>query len=116
VAAAWRAIREKCDGICFAQEKHAQRNDKSTYIQRFREFGKFRFVKEAVCHSVEQADANRLTGLLLSQGGVQTALKMGGKTASMIQADMQAFRELAESHFRGPFDLVFSYRLRLAVK
>jgi SAM-dependent methyltransferase len=112
VEEAFDKIRKKADKICDSQEKHAIRNDKSSYIKRLNSFGKFRFIKEVVCHSVEKCTQERIIGIALSQGGIQDALKID----AAFHSDVDEFCELVKSKLNDEFDIIFSYRLRLAIK
>jgi len=106
------ALQRKCDRINFAQATHAVRNDKSAYVKQLNAFGKFRFVKEIVCHSVESCTPERMIGIALSQGAVQDALKAGAP----VQGDIDAFCGVVNERCGASFDIILSYRLRLAVK
>jgi len=106
------ALQRKSDRINLAQTTHAVRNEKSSYVQQLNAFGKFRFVKEVVCHSVEPCTPERMTGIALSQGAVQDALKAGAP----VQGDIDAFCGVVNKRCGKQFDIVLSYRLRLAVK
>jgi len=112
VEKAFNELHKKCDEVCFKQEKHAVRGDKSSYIKRFNDFGKFSFVREVVCHSVEKCDAERMKGIALTQGAMQTAIKLSDE----IKRDVDAFCKLVDERCKGEFDIVFSYRLRIAIK
>jgi ubiquinone/menaquinone biosynthesis C-methylase UbiE len=105
-------LKGKADNISFSQEESAFRNDKFSYINRINTFGKFRFAKEIVCHSTEKCTPERIIGIALSQGGIQDALKID----SAFQSDIDEFCGLVKSRFSGEFEIIFSYRLRLAVK
>jgi SAM-dependent methyltransferase len=102
----------KGDEICESQKKHAVRNDKSSYIKRLNEFGKFRFIKEIVCHNVQKSNPDSLIGIALSQGGIQDALKIN----EAFQNEINEFCELVKSRLNSEFEIIFSYRLRLAIK
>ncbi|MCL2446209.1 MAG: class I SAM-dependent methyltransferase [Oscillospiraceae bacterium] len=108
----YKALQSKCDALNFAQEKHATRNDKGSYIARFNAFGKFKFVKEVVCHSVEPCTPERMIGIALSQGAIQDALKLGAP----VQPDIDDFCKLVRAHCPAQFEIMFSYRLRLGMK
>ena len=112
VEAAYDELRHKCNVIADAVEKPAVKNDKGSYIKRFNEFGKFRFVKEIVCHSVEKSTAERIKGIALSQGGIQTAMKTDSSAIDYVNT----FCELVDERCKGEFNIVFSYRLRIGVK
>ncbi len=51
--------------------------DKHQHLSRMQESGCFRYTKEILLHHMDQGNAERLVGLLLSQGGVRTLLKAG---------------------------------------
>lgn len=112
VESEYNKLRAKCDHISYAKENPAVKNDKNSYIRVFNEFGKFRFVKEVVCHSVEKCTPERMIGIALSQGGIQDAMKID----KSILNDIDDFCNLVKSRCRGEFDIIFSYRLRMAVK
>ena len=61
----------------FENKKPPLRWEKHTHLSRMQDSGNFRFTKEIVVHHVEQGNAERLLGLLLSQGSVMTLLKSG---------------------------------------
>jgi len=60
--------------------------DKSQHLARMRISGCFRYTKEIVLHHIEPGNAERLVGILLSQGSVMTLLK-GGVSESQIGLD-----------------------------
>jgi ubiquinone/menaquinone biosynthesis C-methylase UbiE len=109
---AFDSLHDKCGRISFAKDKPPQKNDKGAYIQYFHKYGRFRFVKEVVCHSVETCTPERMIGLAMSQGSIQDALKIDPS----IQNDVNAFRDIVKARCDSTFDIVFSYRLRLAKK
>ncbi|MEF3302437.1 class I SAM-dependent methyltransferase [Paenibacillus sp. GYB003] len=108
---------EKADAIVdrLADKRDkAVKRDKERHLQQLRDSGAFRYTKEIVFHNAEQGDAERYVGLALSQGGVQTALKLG---TNELDAEIAAFREAAERFFAGrTLELLFGYRMRLGVK
>ena len=108
----YNTLREKCDRISYAKEKPAVKNDKNTYIEKFNEYGKFRFIKEAVCYSTEPCTPERMIGIALSQGGIQDAMK----TDNTVANDINRFCDAVKARCKDNFEIVFSYRLRLAVK
>ena len=91
----------------------AQKWEKSSHLERMQASGCFRYAKEIVLHQVDQGNAERLVGLLLSQGGVMTLLK-AGFTESQLGIDR--FRELTTkvlgSHNQ---DWYWSSRVRLGI-
>ncbi len=60
-----------------SREKEVRKWSKSEHLKRMTECKRFRYTKEIVLHHTEEGDAERLIGLLLSQGGVRTLLKAG---------------------------------------
>jgi SAM-dependent methyltransferase len=70
-----------------------RRWDKAQHLSRMRVSGCFRYTKEIVLHQHDQGNAERLIGLLLSQGGVMTLLKAGYQDD---QLGIRAFREIAQ--------------------
>lgn len=87
---------------------------KDGHLARIRESGRFRYVKEILVHNTESGDADRLVGLALSQGGVETLLKQG---LSEDEIGLTEMREAA-SRILGsePSPWYFSYRVRVGVK
>jgi len=108
VEQAYSALRGRCN----AAKPPASYNDKSEHLRRLKEYGKFRYVKEVVCHSVEPCTPERMIGIALSQGGVQGALKM----EPSLQRDIDAFCAVVRERCPADFEIVFSYRVRLAMK
>jgi ubiquinone/menaquinone biosynthesis C-methylase UbiE len=88
--------------------------DKPGHLQRMKQCGRFRYVKEAVLHHVESGDAERLVGLALSQGELATLLKHGiSEEAIGIPAlRAAAHRALGDSSVAW----FWSYRVRIGVK
>lgn len=89
--------------------------DKSEHLARMKKSGVFRFVKEIVFHNEEQCDAARIIGMAMSQGGVQSVIKLGA--ADELREELEQFRRRTEDSLRGETRQVpLSYRLRLGVK
>ena len=102
------ALIRKCNAI----KPPALKNDKDAHLRRMNEFGRFRFVREVVCHSVEPCTPERMIGIAVSQGCVQGALKL----EPSVREDVDAFCEVVRERCPAEFGIVFSYRMRLAVK
>ena len=96
----------------FAPEVHQW--NKGGHLERMRQSGRFRYVKEVVIHHVESGGAERLVGLALSQGEIATLLKNG------LGEDEVGITALREAASRALGDSIvpwfWSYRLRLGVK
>ncbi len=88
--------------------------NKGGHLERIRQSGRFRYVKEVVLHHVESGGAERLVGLALSQGEIATLLKHGiGEDEIGIAALREAARHALGDAIVPWF---WSYRLRLGVK
>jgi ubiquinone/menaquinone biosynthesis C-methylase UbiE len=96
----------------FAPEVHQW--NKGGHLERIRQSGRFRYVKEVVLHHVESGGAERLVGLALSQGDIAMLLNHG------IGEDEIGITALRETARRTLGDSIvpwyWSYRLRLGVK
>lgn len=66
--------------------------DKSQHLARMAQSGCFRYTKEVVIHHIDQGNAKRLEGLLMSQGSLITLLKAG---MTETQVGLDVFREKA---------------------
>ncbi|HEX2970924.1 MAG TPA: class I SAM-dependent methyltransferase [Tepidisphaeraceae bacterium] len=87
---------------------------KSEHLSRMAASGQFRFTKEIVLHSIESGNAERLVGLALSQGGIQSLLKRG---LSEDQIGLTEFRTAVHRILGDkPMPWYFSYRVRVGVK
>ena len=58
-------------------EDGIQRWEKSGHLARMRASGCFRYVNEVVIHQIEPGNAERLSRLMYSQGGIMSLLKKG---------------------------------------
>lgn len=108
---------EKADAVLARLSEDGEKavkRDKERHLEQLRASGEFRYTREIVFHNTEQGDADRFVGLALSQGGLQTVLKLG---STELDEDIAAFRKSAEQYFAGrTLDFLFSYRMRLGVK
>ena len=87
---------------------------KGGHLERIRQSGRFRYVKEVGLHHVERGGAERLVGLALSQGEIATLLKHGiGEDEIGITALRKAARHALGDSIVPWF---WSYRVRLGVK
>nr|WP_144926953.1 class I SAM-dependent methyltransferase [Paenibacillus bovis] len=95
-------------------EQQAHKWDKEKHLIQIQKSGLFRFAKEIVFHNWEQCDATRYTNIALSQGALQTAIKLG---ADDLHQAVENFRNQVVDAFAGEtLDVLFSYRMRLAIK
>lgn len=98
----------------YGRAKDVRRWNKDGHLGRMTESGHFRYTREIAVHSVELGDTDRLVGLALSQGSVQTLIKNGATTDELgISAfHAEAQRILGDQ----PRPFYFTYRVRIGVK
>jgi hypothetical protein len=90
------------------------RHTKDLHLDRMRESGHFRFVREVVLHSRERGGAERIVGMALSLGPLSVLLTEG---ASEEELGLAQLREAAAAALGDrEVDLFLGYRVRLAVK
>jgi SAM-dependent methyltransferase len=90
------------------------RHTKDMHLDRIRESGHFRFVREVVLHSRERGTAERIVGMALSLGPLTVLLNEGATEEELGLAALRdaAARALGEREV----DLFLGYRVRLAVR
>ena len=76
----------------FAKDTMPTHWPKHEHFQRMKSSECFRYVKEVVLHHIEQGNAERFVGVLLSQGGVASLLKHG---LSEEEMGIERFRTIA---------------------
>ncbi|WP_042461276.1 class I SAM-dependent methyltransferase [Neobacillus dielmonensis] len=95
-------------------ERQAHKWKKENHLHQIQQSGLFSFSKEIVFHHWEKCDAARYANIAYSQGGLQTALKLG---VLELETAFQDFRAHVEEVFSGETkEILFSYRMRLGVK
>lgn len=89
------------------------RHTKDMHLDRIRESGHFRYVREVVLHSRERGSAERIVGMALSVGPM-TVLKEGVSEADVALAALReaATRVLGEREV----EIFLGYRVRLGVR
>jgi ubiquinone/menaquinone biosynthesis C-methylase UbiE len=112
----YNACRAKAEAIervrRFAPEVHQW--NKREHLERMKNSGRFRYVKDVALHHVENGGAERLVGIALSQGEIASLLKHG---VSEDEIGITALRETARRALGDSIVPWFwSYRLRLGVK
>jgi ubiquinone/menaquinone biosynthesis C-methylase UbiE len=101
---------EERSGIC----QNVQKWDKAMHLQRMRDSGRFRYVKEIVVHHTEEGSADRLVGVLLSQGGVGGLLRSGRTEAELgIEEFRRQSKDWLGTDTRSWY---WSYRVRIGIK
>ncbi len=73
--------------------RRVRRWDKANHLSKMVESGSFRFTKEIAIHQIEEGNAERLVGLLISQGAVMSLIKAG-----MVESELgiDVLRETAQ--------------------
>jgi SAM-dependent methyltransferase len=90
-----------------------QRWDKGGHLARMKASGCFRHAREALLHHGDQGNAERLIGLLLSQGSTMDLLKSG---QSEEQLGISELRQIAERTLGAiPRPWLWSARVRMGV-
>lgn len=97
-----------------APERLVNKWDKSGHLASIENSSLFRYTKEIVFHHTESFHADRLIGLLLSQGGLQTVFKLG---SNELDDRLAAFSKLVHEYFgETSKPIMLSYRMRLGIK
>lgn len=95
-------------------QSRAQKWPKDKHLEQIEHSNLFSFAKEIVFHHWEQCDAERYANIALSQGGLQTGLKLG---VHEIEEAFAEFRNHVKEVFAGEIkEILFSYRMRLGIK
>jgi len=107
---------EHCDAI--ERERGLYRGvkewRKDEHLGRIRASGHFRYTEEIAVHHVEMGNAERLVGLLLSQGGIASLLKHG---LSEEEIGVDSVRAKAKRTLGNePAPWYWTYRVRLGIK
>ncbi|AIQ15029.1 class I SAM-dependent methyltransferase [Paenibacillus durus] len=95
-------------------EDRAVKWNKESHLSRIKASGKFSFAREIAFHNIEHCSAERYVGLTLSQGSLQTVLRLGG---GELDEEIADYRETVERYFNGrTLETMFSYHVRLGIK
>lgn len=87
---------------------------KEKHLERMNDSGKFRYVREIVFSNTEICDAERFIKIALSQGGLQSILKLG---LVEFLPYVSTFQDRVRSILGiEKFAIEFGYRMRLGVK
>lgn len=97
-----------------APDSGAVKRNKEQHLATLRESGVFRYTREIVFHHQEDCTSERFIGLALSQGGLQSVLKLHPEA---IVPAIEAFRASVEKDFGGVHrTMSFGYRMRIGIK
>lgn len=114
VQRAFEALLAKVEEKEKEQDLSPDKWPKEGHLARMKECGHFRSVFEVVAHHLEEGDAERLMGIALSQGGVQSLLKRG---LTEEEIGLTNLRMAAERVMKGrALPWYWGYRLRIGVK
>lgn len=87
---------------------------KSKHLSNIEQSGYFRFAREIVFINEEKCDSDRFVKIAISQGGLQSILKI---KPELILSHIDKFRKTVEEVFgQRTFDISFCYRMRIGVK
>ncbi|MDE6591900.1 MAG: class I SAM-dependent methyltransferase [Oscillospiraceae bacterium] len=90
------------------------RYPKDKHLENMTKSGYFRYTRELLFCSSEKCTRERFCNIILSQGSTQTILK---KHPELIGEQLDEFYKSINSAFdTEPFDVEFSYRMRIGVK
>lgn len=90
------------------------RYPKNRHLDNLKNSGVFKYYRELVFENTEKCTADRFIGLILSQGSLQTILKLHPET---ILKDIDEFKKEIKALFGSEeFETDFSYRMRIGVK
>lgn len=104
-----RKLRER-----HGEGREATQFSKDQHLDRIRDSGHFRWVKELCVHSLDSGDADRLVGLALSFGGIADLFKWG---LSEQEVGVEKLRESARRALgSSAVPWYFTYRIRLGIK
>lgn len=89
--------------------------NKEDHLNNIRSSGYFRYSREIVFSSVEQCSAERFIGLAMSQGSLQTILKLHPE---LIENDYRHFCKAVYASFEEDAinEMTFCYRMRIGIK
>ncbi|WNS42496.1 methyltransferase domain-containing protein [Paenibacillus sp. MMS20-IR301] len=94
--------------------EQARKWDKEGHLARIKASGLFTYAREVVFHNMEACNAERYIGLTLSQGGIQSVLKLD---PALLETDIAGFSAAVQDYFQGrTLQVPISYRMRIGVK
>lgn len=117
VEAGYNRLIENADKLLHSlqhEEERASKWNKEGHLAQIQKSGHFSFSREIVFHHTENCDAHRFIGLALSQGGLQTVLKLAPER---LEQDIAEFARTVEAYFAGrTLPMLLGYRMRIGVK
>lgn len=90
------------------------RYDKSKHLKNIENSGYFRYCREVLFTGTEKCNAQRFINIILSQGSLQTILKIA---PDLIKDDVNHFKNTVNEIYKDKtFDIDFYYRMRIGIK
>jgi len=105
-------LRKKYSEIVYSQETPPVHNDKSTYNDRIKAFGKFRYSREVECHNVQRMTPQKVTEFLVSISNASFAVEID----AAYQKDVDAFCDFVKARCRDEVEIIIPYKVVIAVK
>ena len=105
-------LRAKCTEITYSQKTPPVHNDKNTYNDRIKSFCKFKYSREAMCHSVEKWTLEKAMGLFVNISNASFAMKID----TSIKKDVDEFCDLVKEKSSSEVEIIFPYKIVIAVK
>jgi SAM-dependent methyltransferase len=112
---AWIECSERAERMeqSLPRDARPQRWDKAEHLARMRASGCFHYSRELLLHHCDTGDAERLIGLLYSQGGIQDLLKAARTHAEL---GLDSFEEIARRQLgTGSAPWYWSARVRVGL-
>ncbi|MCL2421572.1 MAG: class I SAM-dependent methyltransferase [Defluviitaleaceae bacterium] len=109
---AFAELRVKCSKIWYSQIAPPIHNDKKSYDDRVKAFGKFRYSKEVVCHGIEKWPLQKAIAFLVHASNADFAVKID----SGVKRDIDEFIALVEGKYSGELEIIFPYTMVMGVK
>lgn len=90
------------------------RYSKENHLKNIQNCGYFRYCRELLFSNTEKCSAQRFVNIILSQGSVQTILKI---MPEKIEKDIEAFKSCIFDLYKdSEFNIDFCYRMRIGIK
>ena len=105
-------LRMKCSEIVYSQEVPPVHNGKSSYNDIIKAFGKFIYSRETMFHGFERWPLQKVIGFVVNISNADFAMKMDPS----IKTDVDIFLNLVKAHCADEMELVFPYKMVMAVK
>jgi len=113
---AYLNLRQKCSKIIYSQEDPPIHNDKSTYNDRIKLFGKFRHSREVECHSEIEYTPQKLMDLIVDISNLKLAMKIDATFRKGVDELYYSIYDLVRARYIGDNAIIFPYRIVIAIK